>query len=56
MLVDGIECITTINLSNDKRTIELKQRTDSVGNDFTSKKKSKTIHAGTVPEKNLSTP
>jgi hypothetical protein len=35
MLMDGIERITTINLSNDKRTIGLKQRTDSVGNDFT---------------------
>jgi hypothetical protein len=35
MLVDGIERITTINLSNDNRTIGHKQRTDSVGNDFT---------------------
>jgi hypothetical protein len=32
--MNGIERITTINLSNDKRTIGLKQRTDSVGNDL----------------------
>ena len=35
MLVDGIECITTINLPNDQQIIGFKQRADGVGSDFT---------------------